>query len=174
MSRSLPIINLVGTIAIAGLCVFQWQVNRKLNLQINTLEKNRIAQSAEIADTQKALKGTKADLEDFRQQITSTRTTLKETETTLGTTRSKLDFALGENEQLKTTLTNWMEAVHSRDEQLKTAQNQLVQLAEERNQAVVKFNELVCKYNKTPKDQEQRAKYYNALVEKYNLLAKEK
>ncbi|MGV3772480.1 MAG: hypothetical protein ACO1QB_06225 [Verrucomicrobiales bacterium] len=174
MNRPLQIVNLIGTVALAGLCVFQWQGNRRLNLQVNQLEKTRIVQEGQIAESARELKGAKADLEIFREQIAQSAAALRDAETNLLATRTKLEIAESDNMQLKDSLTNWMEAVTARDEQLKIVNNQLAQLAEERNSAVVKFNELAETHNKLAKEIEKRAKDYNALVEKYNALAKEK
>ena len=53
MKRALMWINLVGVTALAVLCVVQWQRDRRLNLEINRLEKQHYAQQERIAEQEK-------------------------------------------------------------------------------------------------------------------------
>ncbi|MFM8469472.1 MAG: hypothetical protein ACKODH_05800, partial [Limisphaerales bacterium] len=92
-----------------------------------------------------------------------------------------------ERDQLKTTVTNSAAAVGARDAQLKQASADVKQLADDRNAAVLKFNEVATKQNELVKELErrtkehhavaealnQRTREFNALVEKYNALAKQ-
>ena len=48
--RALQIFNFVGVIALALLCVFQWLVNRELNLHTRFLEKSGIEKEARIKE----------------------------------------------------------------------------------------------------------------------------
>jgi uncharacterized coiled-coil DUF342 family protein len=89
---------------------------------------------------------------------------------------------------MKTTLDKWIAAVAARDEALKKAEAQIQSLAEARNDAIAKFNELAKKYNSSvgeikkandviqqlSKDRADLVAKYNDLATKYNALAQPK
>jgi chromosome segregation ATPase len=173
MNRSLQIINCIGVLVLAGLCVFQWRVNRQLNLEINALEKTRFEHVAKLEDQENALKASTGDLESFRQYLTRANLALKETETRLTTAERNMAQVASERDQLKVSVTNWAAAVTARDGQLKKMDDQLRALADDRNGAVVKFNELAEKYNGVVKDLNDRTRQFNELAEKFKSAAKE-
>ncbi len=152
MNRFLHYFNLVGVIALAALCVAQWQVNRRVNLEANRLEQIRLDQNTKLEEQGKTLKGYVADLDELRKQLTLTHTSLKETESKNAVTDRQVRQLTAESEQLKASVTNWASAVAARDERLKETYEQIQKSAQERNDAVVKFNELAGKYNATVKD----------------------
>ena len=49
MNRMLQWVNFLGVLVLAGLCVVQWKVNRRLNLETADLERVRIAQDAKVS-----------------------------------------------------------------------------------------------------------------------------
>lgn len=160
MNRFLHYFNLAGVLALTALCVAQWQVNRRLNLETASLEKARMESAAKLAEQDKALAGYRADLDDFRQQLTKNHGLLKEAETKLGATEHQVLNLGNERDQLKISVTNWAQAVTARDERLKETAEQLQKLATDRNDTVTKFNELATKYNGVVKDfNEMRAKF---------------
>jgi septal ring factor EnvC (AmiA/AmiB activator) len=142
----LPYVNLVGVLVLGGFCVAQWRVNRELNLETHRLERLRLDQQAQIEERDRSLQGYRADLDQFRDQLTQTRRRLQETETSLAAARQNLELLGQERDQLRTSVTNWASAVAARDEQLATAAHQLRQLGEDRNEAVSRFNELAAQH----------------------------
>jgi chromosome segregation ATPase len=152
MNRSMPLINLLGVLLLAGLCIAQWQVNRRANLQLIELDRANQAQRVEMAEQEKTIKGQAADLDSFRQQLIRAHTTLKETETRLATTEKEVRQVSLERDQLRVSVTNWAAAVTARDEKLKGANEELQKLAIDRNEVVGKFNELAENYNSVVKD----------------------
>lgn len=172
MNRPLQYFNLAGVLTLAALCAFQWQINRRVNLEANRLEKTRLELSREIAEQEETIHGCRADLEAFREQLQSTARSLKETESRLRDAERANIQLTAERDQLKENVAKWTDAVKERDEQLAQAREQIQTLAADRNRAVVKFNELAEKYNATVADLNNRTKDFNSLVEKYNELAK--
>ena len=171
MNRSLQVANLVGIVVLAAVCVFQWSINRSVNLEANRLEKVRIEQQQRIEEQDKSIKDCTADLDAFREQIQSLSRSFKESETKSTQYESKLTQAESDREQLKENVAKWTEAVRLRDEELKKARDQIQILANDRNGAVERFNELAEKYNAAVRDLNKRSEDFNALVEKYNKLA---
>ena len=171
MKRALPLINLGGVLLLAALCAFQWHINRQVNLEANRLEKTRLEQAAKIEDQEKTIRGNLADLELFRDQLQTAAATLKETEKKLRVTQRVVAQLTQERDQLKESIVRWSEAVAARDEQLKEAASQIQSLADDRNAAVSKFNDLAEKYNSVVGDLNNRTRDFNELVEKYNTLA---
>jgi len=152
MNRALQYLNLVGVVAVGALCVTQWQVNRRANLEVIGLEKVRQGQSAKIEEQGRTLKGYALDLDSFREQLSRTAASLKETDSKLIVTERQLQQLDLERQQLKTSVTNWAAAVTARDEQLRQINERLTKLAVDRNDAVEKFNDLAAKYNGVVKD----------------------
>jgi septal ring factor EnvC (AmiA/AmiB activator) len=165
--------NLLGVIALAVLCGFQWEANRRANLREVALDKIRQEQTQKIAEQDRTIKGYIADLDDFRHRLERTEAALKQIENQLATVSGERDRAaaardqavaerdqlLTEREKFKETLAKWMAAVGERDEALKKASSEVQALGKDRNEAVMKFNDLAVKYNGLVKDlNEARAK----------------
>ncbi len=147
MNRALHYINSLGVVALAILCIFQWRANRESNLEANRLEKLRIEHSTEIEDLSRKLKGYTDDLENFRGQITRAAAKSSETDKKLATAERELDQARIEIAQLKTSVTNWADAVATRDILIKEANERIQQLSEQLNANVLTYNKLATNYN---------------------------
>ena len=63
MNRILHIFNLLGVIVLAGVCIYQWRINREVNLEANRLEKLRIEHTAKIEEQEKTIAGYVAELD---------------------------------------------------------------------------------------------------------------
>jgi chromosome segregation ATPase len=172
MKRALPLLNLVGVLLLSTLCIIQWQINRRINLEVNRLEKIRLDQEARIAEQEKAAKAAATDLELFREQLHATVRSRKAAEDKVHVLEQDNHQLAAERDQLKESVRQWTEAVAARDEQLKLAVEHLEKAGRERNEAVLKFNDLAEKYNGVVTNLNQRTADFNALVEKYNKLAK--
>lgn len=159
MNRFLQYANLIGVAALAVLCVFQWSLNRRVNLEASALEKTRLELTAKVAEHEKTIKGQTADLDTFREQLTLATSSLKETETKLSKSGREIGQLESEREQLKASVTNWAAAVTARDERIKEANDRLKQLGEDLNASIRKFNELAETHGKLVKawnDQQEK------------------
>jgi chromosome segregation ATPase len=140
MSRVLQWFNLLGVAALAGLCVVQWSVNRRVNLEAVALEQTRISQAAKIAEQEKTIHDQAADLDDFRQR-------LELSETELADAFAKLTAMRVDRDRLKTELDKWVAAVAQRDQAIKQAIVAIQKLVAERDDLVKKYNALVTAEN---------------------------
>jgi chromosome segregation ATPase len=152
MNRRLQYLNLFGVLALAGLCIFQWRMNRQLNLEVNQLEKSRIEQTVQFDEQSKKLKGTTEDLEAFRGQLTRANVSLKEQIDKSAGDETKIENLTVERDELKTALVKWTNAVAERDQRLKESNAQIQKLADDLNAAVVKYNQLATNYNSVVND----------------------
>jgi len=152
MNRWLQYLNLFGVLALAALCVFQWRMNRQLNLETNRLEKIRIEQTSQLDEQSKKLKGTTEDLETFREQLTRANVELKEQTEKFAASDAKVDALILDRDALKESLSKWTNAVAERDKQLKESNAQIQKLAADLNAAVAKHNQLATNYNAVVKD----------------------
>jgi uncharacterized coiled-coil DUF342 family protein len=171
MDRALKYINLAGVVLLATICVLQWNSNRRLNLTLIQTEKARLEQDAKIADQQKKLQGSQADLDSFREQLIRAHAAVKTNESAMLALRGEVASVKSERDHLRTSLQDWTRAVKERDAQLAKASEQIKKLAEDRDQAVEKYNSLAQTYNQTVQELNSRAQDFNSLVEKYNTLA---
>jgi chromosome segregation ATPase len=157
MNRFLQYFNFAGILTLAVLCSFQWRSNRNANLEVIRLEKISQQQASNLAEKEKALKGSISDLDSFRQQLAQALGKLKDLEPKLATATNENLQLLSEREALKKSLTDWVGAVSARDESLRSATLQIDKLSTDRNQAVSKFNELAEKYNSVIRNSNQLA-----------------
>lgn len=170
--RALHYFNFLGVLVLAAICVFQWQINRRLNLHANKLDKVRLEQISQIEDQQKQIHGQAADLDAFRERFQQARADLKSAESNLVVSRREALELTSQRDQLKERIQDWARAVAERDEQLTRASEQLQKIGNERNDAVKRFNELAAKHNEIVEALNERTREFNSLVERYNVLAK--
>jgi uncharacterized coiled-coil DUF342 family protein len=126
-------LNFAGVVALAVLCSFQWQTNSRINLEAQSLQKTTLEQAAKIDEQTRTIKNDAADLDDLRGRLSLSESALADDEATI--------------KQLKTAMDKWIAAVAQRDLALKQAGGQIQKLATERNEAILKFNDLAGKYN---------------------------
>jgi chromosome segregation ATPase len=130
--------NFIGVLALAVLCAAQWRIDSQLHSQITDLEAIRIQQIEKITEQEKTIRGQSADLDDFRNRLMLCESQLNQSQEMVG--------------HLKAALDKWIAAVDARDKAIKQAGVLLQKLADERNDAVMKFNDLASKYNTLVKD----------------------
>ncbi|MFO1498165.1 MAG: hypothetical protein U1G07_07195 [Verrucomicrobiota bacterium] len=172
MNRFFQWFNLCGVALLVVLCVLQWRMNRRLNLEAVALAKTRLEQQGQLEEQQKTMAGVTRDLETFRSQVTTLHAASRENADRVKAAEQEVAQLTATRDQLQLSITNWAQAVAIRDARLKEADGQLAKLAEERNAAVTRFNDLATKYNTVVNDLNTRTKEFNALVEKYNAAVK--
>jgi chromosome segregation ATPase len=133
MRTALTCLNFFGVLVLAVLLCVQWKTNSRLEAEDNHLEQLRVEQSAKIADQEITLKQDAADLDDFRQRLSISESSLK----SAIVDRDRLAQLVDE---LKKALDQWKAAVAARDEAIQ-------KIAAQRNDAITKFNDLADKYN---------------------------
>ena len=154
MMRVVQWLNLLGVLALVVLCSQQWQVNRRLNLDNISLESLRIQQQTEIAEQSARIKADAADLDELRSKVMIDEAAIREAmlkitqlEQSLLVSETSRKQLAAERDALKSALAKWQTAVAQRDAALKDADQRLVKLLDDRNAAVLKFNDLATKYN---------------------------
>ena len=150
--KRLQYVNLVGVLALAALCVVQWQRDRNLNLEVNRLETARQDQDAKLTEQEQIVRGLNADLAQFKEQFGKAQTELSDARQKLRMFERDVRQLTGERDQLKISVTNWANAVSVRDERLKEAGAQVDRLNDELNASIRKFNELATNHNAVVKD----------------------
>jgi chromosome segregation ATPase len=163
-------INFLGVLALSILCVVQWQRDRRLNLQVNRLEKTRIEQEEKLSEQQKAAAGLASDLSHFKEQFKEAHTEATQSRAALRKSEEENAQLLRERDQLKASVTNWAAAVTARDESLREANERLRETAARLNESVLKFNELATNYNASVKRFNDLATNYNSVVTQLNEL----
>ena len=150
--KRLACLNLLGALALAVLCVAQWQRDRRLNLEINRLEKIHFEQAAGMTEQETIIRGTTADFAQFKEQFARAQTDLVEARQKLHAAERDTRQLAAERDQLKTSVTNWATAVTARDERLKDAGVQIRRLTDELNASIRKFNDLATSHNAVVQD----------------------
>ena len=150
--KRLQYVNLVGVLALAALCVVQWQRDRNLNLEVNRLEQMRLDQGSKLAEQERAMRGLNSDLAEFKEQFTKAQTELNDARQKIRAAERDGRQLTTERDQLKTSVTNWAAAVATRDDRLKEAGTQIRRLGYELNSSIRKFNELATSHNAVVKN----------------------
>jgi chromosome segregation ATPase len=150
--KGIQYVNLLGVLVLGALCVAQWQRDRRMNLEVNRLEKARIDHQSMLAEQEQLIQGLNMDLAQFKEEMAKVQTELNETRQKLRVAEREARQLTAERDQLKTSITNWVAAVNARDERLKEANKEIGRLAGELNGSIAKFNELATNYNATVKD----------------------
>ncbi len=149
MNRGLQFFNLFGVLALAVLCAVQWQSNRQLNLETNQLEKTRQTQQQKISEQEEAARGLTEDLSRFKEQVKAQHEDLDDAKKKLRETERAVAGLTAERNELRESVTNWVNAVAQRDALVKEANGRILELSTNLNASIQKFNELATNYNKT-------------------------
>jgi len=155
MNRALQYFNLFGMLALAALCVVQWQHDRRLNLQTIQLEKTRQAQQQKISEQEETVRGVSADLADFKQRFKAEHQDLEDTKRKLREGENTVASLTAERNQLNESITNWTAAVAQRDALMKEANRRIEGLSTQLNASIEKYNELATNYDNVVKDLNQ-------------------
>lgn len=159
--KVLGILNAVGVVILTTLAVWQWRVDRGLNLRLIDLDRTRQEQARTIDEQNVAIAGYKADLDEIRDRLTKAREGADKLSGELDTmtaARDKLaedrarvvaerDRLLTDREIFAETLDSWKTAVAQRDAALAKANESIKTLAKQRDDAVAQCNDVVKKYD---------------------------
>jgi len=147
MNGRLKYLNLFGVLALATLCVAQWQRDRRLNLEIGRLDQVRLQQAAKIDEQANTLKGVNEDLGQLKTSLANEQSLRSQAEQKVLSSESTNEHLTLERDQLKAAITNWANAVALRDARMKEANARIEQLAADLNASIRKYNELVTNHN---------------------------
>jgi chromosome segregation ATPase len=143
MNGTLKYLNLFGVLALATLCVAQWQRDRRLNLEIGRLDQMRLQQVAKIDEQANLLKGLNEDLSQLKASLANEQTLRSQAEQKVISSESANQQLMLERDQLKAAITNWSDAVTLRDGRMKEANARIERLAADLNASIRKYNELI-------------------------------
>ncbi len=147
MNGQLKYLNLFGMLALATLCVAQWQRDRRLNLEVSRLDQVRLEQAAKIDDQANTLRGLNEDLGQLKTSLAREQSLRSDAEQKQRSLEDANEQLASERDQLKAAITNWANAVALRDERMKEANGRIEQLAADLNATIRKYNGLVSNYN---------------------------
>ncbi len=147
MNRVLQWLNLFGVAALAALCLTQWQVNRRLHLELIRCEELRLELQGKLAKAEQASADRARDLASFRTHLARLSDEVQKSASSLDDADRQLRDAQAARDQLKSSVTNLAAAMAARDARLAEAADQLRGLLKERDDAVTRFNELAGRHN---------------------------
>lgn len=147
MNNRLNYLNLLGVLALAVLCIAQWQRDRRLNLELGHLDQMRLQQATKIDEQASQLKGLNEDLGQLKTSLADEQSLRSQIEQKVTSTENTNQQLLLERDQLKAAITNWANAVAVRDERMKEANARIEQLANDLNASIRKYNELATNRN---------------------------
>lgn len=147
MKAGLHYFNLLGVLALAILCVAQWQHDRQLNLDLNRSERLRLEQTAKIGGLEAARKGLEEDLGQLKAAFSAQQGANAQVARDLVLSISTNQQLLAEQQTWRATLTNYAQTVAIQNDRIKEANARIEALASNLNQSIGKYNRLVTNYN---------------------------
>ena len=126
----------MAVLALAALCVAQWQRDRRLNLEISRLDQVRQQQVARIDEQAGLLKGLNEDLGQLKTSLANEQSLRLQVEQKVASTESANQQLALERDQLAAAITNWANAVAVRDE-LEVVASRFEQAHEHRHAHIV-------------------------------------
>ena len=116
MNRLLQYVNFIGIVVLhTPLSCLQWEANRRFNLRVIALEKNRLEQMAKIAARRRQSANKPADLDDFRHRVSALDAVLEESDAKVRTLTMAKEQLTAERDQLKATVAQFAAAIMQRD-----------------------------------------------------------
>jgi chromosome segregation ATPase len=146
-SRFLATLNLIGVVALAGLCGYQWKQEMQLNRRIDGLLVDKENLETKVSEQEKTIKGLRDDLKYFQGLYAATQEELTEVRAALVKSEKENARLSAECEQLKANIETWKAAVKERDEHIAEANERLKEYAGKINEGVLKYNDLAQKHN---------------------------
>ena len=140
-------LNWAGVVALVVLCVFQWQRDRDLHLELSRLDQVRIDQASRIVQQEQGLLGLGSDLSHFKHQFTHVLGETTGLQTQLRIAEQEVLRLKAEREHLTNSLAQWVSAVALRDATLKDVNAQVADLTERLNTSIAQFNQLASNHN---------------------------
>jgi len=164
MNRFLQYFNLVGVCVLVGLCVVQWRENRRLNLQNRSVELARLDVQGRLAALENNLKRQQEDLNSYTARYTQSAAQLADRSKEAVELRVQVKALEQQRELLQTAVSEWSQAVSTRDERLKEVQSNVTELMSERAEWAKRWNAQVEKYNELVRTLDDVTRRHNELV----------
>jgi septal ring factor EnvC (AmiA/AmiB activator) len=147
MNRAINYLNFLGILALSLLCARQWTINSQLENRVGDLRHQIDDQLTKIAAQQAALQQNADDMKDLHQRITLSESQLEQTTRSLKSVTAERDQYRQVHDQLLAAVKQRDQLLVQQSAVLKTQGETIRKLAEERNEDVLKFNDLATKYN---------------------------
>lgn len=151
MNRTITLLNFLGVLALVALCARQWSTNDRLKQRADSLGAQNHAQADQLTAKDKAIQQDQSDEADLRQRLSISEASAQAMRDKLAATTAERDRIASERVQLRAALDKWIAAVSARDAAIRQASGEIQTLSTQRNDAIVKFNQLVDKYNQLAK-----------------------
>ena len=147
MNRIIGYLNLAGILAMALLCTRQWVTNSRLAASLTAAQIEMENQRAKIMTQENTLRENAADLNDLHQRLSLSESELIQTQLTLRKAAAERDLLQQRSDQLLAAVNQRDDVLKKQTEVLTVQANSIHQLQRDRDQTIVKFNDLATKYN---------------------------
>jgi len=164
-------INFTLLLALAALCVFQWNTEKSARGRINGLLRSEAGLSRQLSETTESLRLANEDLDAFRAQILSLKRQSDEQAATIRTQNSQIARLETVEASLTRQLEAWKQAVEeyraaiqARDDQITTLVQQRDQFYEANKVSVERANAAIAALNDLNEKYSDVVTRYNDLV----------
>lgn len=165
---------IILSVALCGFNAYQWYREAKLHGRINNLGTQIFQKSSEIQNLQQSLKSTQEEIKRLEEMREVYATTIRSNRVVIGQLEvesrkfqedAQLQAAkVAQLEQYKVAFEAANENLIKQNEIIKTQNDRMVQLAEDRNEMVGRFNKLATDYKSLGDDYHKVLDMYTNLV----------
>lgn len=141
-SRILPVVNLLGCLAITCIIVAQWLRELAKNERIREI-RTELAESSALAEAEsKRADALMSDVEQLKESIEATVAARREAEEAMSKAIAERDARLEETmKAAQSQLETWQKAIDERDEKIRQLNSDLVATRKRLNEAIAKLKE---------------------------------
>lgn len=138
-SRVLPILNLVGCLALTGLVVLQWKQERALDSQVGKLQTELTAAHDATATEAKRATALQRDIEVLKESIEAIQKSAEAAAQSLAENESHAAELQTELSAAREQILEWQAAIAARDEKLGSLNTELVATRKRLDEAIAKL-----------------------------------
>jgi len=164
-------LNFVLLLALGALCAAQWNTEKSARVRIGGLLKAQADLTHQLAEATESLKTSREDLDAFRAQILSLKTQSDEQAATIRTQHAQIARLESSETSLTRQLEHWKQAVEEYSAAVKTRDEQIAALTQQRDQfyeankaSIVRANAAVAALNDLNVKYTEVVTLYNNLV----------
>ena len=137
--RVLPVLNAVGCLALTGLVVVQWRRERALDDTIADVRSEWLAAKDQIAAAEERRSALERDIAVLKQAIGETQTAAETATRSAAEKEEQATKLSSELEAARKQITEWENALHARDERIRSLDGELRATRKRLDEAIAKL-----------------------------------
>lgn len=144
-SRFLPVLNLIGCLALTGLVVTQWRRERSLDGALADLKSQLATANHQAGEDAKRRTALEQDISVLKESLVATQKAAESAARELEEKEQLITQLQAANAAAREQLATWEDAVKQRDERIRTLDEQLTKARAKLDEAVARLKEAAAR-----------------------------